>query len=109
LRRVSILDDIHNFIDKQVRLIIILVFLARIEYKANPLKRLNFLFGFQRITTKNGRNQRHFIQILSKNVVVFVVIYNHIDNLHPAMEGPARTYEEVIFVEYLQNVAFELF
>lgn len=72
-----------------MRLIIILIFLARIKYKANPFKRLNFLFGFQRITTKNRRNQRHFIQILSKNVMIFVIIYDHIDYLHPTMQGSA--------------------
>ena len=42
-------------------------------------------------------------------VVVLGVVDDHVDDLDPAVEGPARTDKEVVPVEDLQDVGFELF
>jgi hypothetical protein len=42
-------------------------------------------------------------------VMVFCVVNDHVNNFDPAMKGTTGTNKEVVTVEYLQDVGFELF
>jgi hypothetical protein len=77
----------YDFVDEQLSLISILIFLASIQNEANPLKRLNLLFGLEGITTEKGSRQGHFFQIFIKNIMIFVVVDEEVNNLSPILKS----------------------
>lgn len=70
-------------------LLIVLVFVSSIEYEADPFKGFYFLLSLQTVAAKNRRYQGDFIQILHEDVMLFVVIDDHIYDFNPAMQSSA--------------------
>jgi len=81
--------------------LIVLIFFTSVQDETDPLKRFNFFFSFQTVTAKNGGNQRDFIKILHENIMIFIVINDHIDYFNPTMQCTARTDEKIVLVKYL--------
>ena len=97
---------IYDFINQQMSLIVVLIFFACVKDKTNPFEWFDFLFSLQVVTAENGRYQRHLIKILSENIMVFIVVDNHIDNSHPAMQSFRRADKEIIFVKDFKHIIF---
>lgn len=86
--------------------IIVLIFFTCVKDKTNPFEWFDFFFGLQVVTAENGRYQWHLIKVLCENIMVFIVVDNHIDNPHPAMQSFWRADKEIIFVKDFKHIIF---
>lgn len=107
MRCLCIFGDFNNFINQLLRLLCILVFLARIENKANSFKRLDLLFGFESIAAEQRGGKRHFLKILLEDIVIFVVVNQQINYFGPVLQSFAAANEKILFIEYVQYLMFE--
>ena len=89
--------------------LIIFIFLACVENEAYSFERFNFLLSFQTVVTKNRRNKWHFFQVLAENIMIFVIVNDHVNNFDPTMQSLWWTDKKIILIEDIKDIMFELF
>lgn len=103
------LDDIGYLQQERLQLRSILILLPRVEYKTNPLKTLNSLLILNRLTGEVTAREADFIKILIIRLTILIHRYDPIYDLGPVVQSVDVADEEVIFVENMQHLGFEVF